>query len=35
MTMTLVHDFNPLGDALPPLEEIRTLHELAAILWQL
>ena len=35
MTMTLVHEFNPLGDALPPLDEIRTLHDLAETLWQL
>jgi hypothetical protein len=33
MTMTPVHEFNPLGDALPPLEEITTLHDLAETLW--
>ena len=35
MSMSLVHEFNPLGDALPPLEEITTLHDLAETLWQL
>lgn len=35
MMMTLVHEFIPLGDALPPLEEIRTLHDLAETLWHL
>jgi hygromycin-B 7''-O-kinase len=34
MTMTLVHEFNPLGHAPPVFEEIRTLHQLATILWQ-
>jgi aminoglycoside phosphotransferase (APT) family kinase protein len=34
MTMTLVHEFNPLGDALPPLEDVTTLDELADILWR-
>jgi hygromycin-B 7''-O-kinase len=35
MTMTLVHEFNPLGDALPSFEGIQTLHDLAESLWQL
>jgi aminoglycoside phosphotransferase len=35
MSMSLVHEFNPLGDALPPLEEITTLHDLAETLWRL
>jgi hygromycin-B 7''-O-kinase len=34
MTMTLVHEFNPLGDALPPLANVTTLDELADILWR-
>jgi len=34
MTMTLVHEFNPLGDHLPPLEHVRSLHDLAEMLWQ-
>ena len=34
MTMTLVHEFNPLGNALPPLRDVKTLHELADILWR-
>jgi hypothetical protein len=34
MTMTLLHEFNPLGQAPPAFEEIRTLHQLATILWQ-
>jgi len=35
MTMTLLHEFNPLGDHLPSLDDIGSLHELAAKLWQL
>lgn len=35
MTMTLVHEFDPLGDALPSLEGIRTLDDLARSLWEL
>jgi hypothetical protein len=34
MTMTLVHEFNPLGQAPPAFEDIRTLHQLATLLWQ-
>jgi hypothetical protein len=34
MTMTLVHEFNPLGDALPPLDDVPRLDELADILWR-
>jgi len=34
MTMTLVHEFNPLGDSLPPLEDVTRLDELADILWR-
>ena len=34
MTMTLLHEFNPLGRALPPLEKVTTLDELAELLWQ-
>jgi hypothetical protein len=35
MTMTVLHEFNPLGDHLPPLDGVGSLHELAAQLWQL
>jgi hypothetical protein len=35
MTMTLLHEFNPLGHAMPPLQDVTTLDELAEILWQL
>ena len=35
MTMTLLHEFNSLGNALPPLEGISTLRDLEEILWQL
>ena len=35
MTMTLLHEFNPLGHAMPSLEDVTTLDELAEILWRL
>jgi hygromycin-B 7''-O-kinase len=35
MTMTLLHEFNPAAGHLPPLAEIRSLHDLAGQLWQL
>jgi hypothetical protein len=35
MTMTLLHEFNPLGHAMPPLQDVTTLDELAGILWRL
>jgi Phosphotransferase enzyme family len=35
MTMTLVHEFNPLGAAPLSLDGVRTLHDLAASLWEL
>ena len=34
MTMTLVHEFNPLGHAMPPVEDVTTLDELAEMLWR-
>jgi len=34
MTMTLLHEFNPLGHALPPLKDVTTLNELAEMLWR-
>ena len=35
MTMTLLHEFNPLGQAMPPLKDVATLDELAEMLWRL
>jgi hygromycin-B 7''-O-kinase len=35
MTMTLLHEFNPLGQALPLSQDVTTLDELAEILWRL
>ena len=35
MTMTLLHEFNPLGHAMPPLRDVATLDELAEMLWRL
>jgi hypothetical protein len=35
MTMALLHEFNPVGHAMPPLEDVATLDELAEILWRL
>jgi hypothetical protein len=35
MTMTLLHEFNPAGGQLPPLDHIANLDDLAATLWQL
>src|SRR5207302_1916320 len=35
MTMTLLHEFAPLGRVLPPLSDVQSLHELAVRLWQL
>jgi aminoglycoside phosphotransferase (APT) family kinase protein len=34
MTMTLLHEFNPLGHAMPPLHDVATLDELAEIFWR-
>ena len=33
--MTLLHEFNPLGHAMPPLKNVTTLDKLAEILWRL
>ena len=35
MTMTLLHEFNPLDGHLPPFDDIGSLHDLATRLWQL
>jgi hygromycin-B 7''-O-kinase len=35
MTMTLLHEFNPVRPHLPPLDEVRSLHDLAMTCWQL
>jgi len=35
MTMTLLHEYNPVGGHLPPLDDVGSLHDLAAKLWQL
>jgi hypothetical protein len=35
MSMTLLHEFNPLGGRLPALDDITSLHDLAARLWEL
>jgi hygromycin-B 7''-O-kinase len=35
MSMTLLHEFNPLGAHLPPLGDIDSVHDLAEKLWQL
>ena len=34
MTMTLLHEFNQLGHAMPPLEDVTILNELAEMLWR-
>ena len=34
MTMTLVHEFNPLGGHLPPLDSVKHLDDLAELLFQ-
>jgi hypothetical protein len=35
MTITLLHEFNPLGGHLPPLDAVGSLHDLAMHLWEL
>jgi hygromycin-B 7''-O-kinase len=35
MTMTLLHEFNPLDGHLPPFDDIGSLHDPATRLWQL
>ena len=32
--MTLLHEFNPLGHAMPPVEDVTTLDDLAEMLWR-